>query len=84
MGSEFWYMCPIWFIPASCLWTWLNIICDDHCLTDCLSKRFGWRKRDIEKWQMCITGVVAYVGSLAIIILISILIGFDLLNWEPM
>lgn len=82
MGPEFWYMCPIWFIPAFVLWACLNGLCDRYHLSDRLSKRYGWRKKSVQKWQERITGVVSLVVTLIIIIVVSVMIGFDLLNWE--
>ena len=82
MEPEFWYMCPIWFIPAFILWASLNGLSDRYHLPDRLSKRYGWRKRSVQKWQEWITGVVSLVVTLIIIIAVSVMIGFDLLNWE--
>lgn len=82
MEPEFWYMCPIWFIPAFILWVCLNGLCDKYRLSDRLSKRYGWPMRLVKKWQERITGAVSLVVSLLMIITVSVLIGFDLLNWE--
>lgn len=82
MEPDFWYMCPIWFIPAFIMWACLNALCDYCNLAERLSQKYGWRKRHIEKWQERITGAISLVVTLIIIIAISELIGFDLLNWE--
>lgn len=82
MRPEFWYMCPIWFIPAFFLWACLNVLCNHFRITDRLAERFGWKKRTLQKWQERITGAVSLITTLVVLIVISQLIGFDLLNWE--
>ncbi len=82
MEPEFWYICPILFIPAAILWACINELCDHYHLSERLSKRFGWQKRSVQKWLERITGCVSLIVTLVIIIAISVLIGFDLLNWE--
>ena len=82
MDPDFWYVCPIWFISAFIIQVGLNLLCDLIGIPDRLSKRFGWRKRTVEKWQRWITGAVSLVVALFVIAAISSLIGFDLMNWE--
>lgn len=83
-NSDFWYMCPIWLIPASIIWVLLDYACDKKKLDEIIAKKYGWKKRIVMKWIHLITGTIAYVFSLAFIILLSLLLRFDLLNWEPM
>ena len=82
MEPEFWYICPLWFIPAFMLWACLNGLCNHYNLTERLSKRYGWKKNVVQKWQERITGAVSLIGTFLIIISISALIGFDILNWK--
>lgn len=82
MEPEFWYICPIWFIPAFIMWACLNGLCDHYYLADRLAKRYGWSKQRVQKWQERITGFISLGGTLVVIIAISVAVGFDLLNWE--
>ena len=82
MEPEFWYICPIWFIPSFFLWACLNALCDHFCLSDRISDRYGWRKRTVKKWQEWITGILSLVVTFLIIVEVSILIGFDLMGWK--
>lgn len=82
MEPEFWYICPIWFIPSSVLWFSLNHFCDKYCFAERFSKRFGWPINLVKKILGWITGGISLVFILIIVIVISLLIGFDLLNWQ--
>ena len=82
MMPEHWYICPIWFIPSFFLWACLFGLCDHYHITERLSKRYGWRKRKVQKWLGRILGAISLIVTLAILTVISGLIGFDLLNWE--
>lgn len=83
MHPNSWYICPIWFIPAALLWAGLCALCEHLRVYDRLASRFNWRKRVVEKWLNRIFGVIALLLTAIILFLISYLIGFDLLNWEP-
>ena len=83
-NADFWYMCPIWFIPASIIWVLLDYACEKKSLDERLSKRYGLSKRKAMKWIHFITGIVGFLTAFALILLISLILRFNLLAWEPL
>ena len=82
--AEFWYMCPILFIPSSLIWVLLDTACENRKLDEKIANRFGWNKRTVMRWIHGITGIIGFVIALTLIILVSLLLRFNLLSWEPM
>lgn len=82
MEPELWCICPIWFIPAFFLWACLNALCDHYHLSDHISKRYGWKKQSVKKWQERLTGLFSLIVIFLLILAVSALIGFDLINWK--
>lgn len=83
MQPNSWYICPILFIPAAVIWASLCVLCEHYCVYDKLSLRFNWKKQNVEKWLNRILGAVSLSLTTIAIFVVSYLIGFDLLNWEP-
>lgn len=84
MEPEFWYICPIWFIPSTLLWCCLMAFCEHIKLSEKLSQKHLWHKRRVEKWIGRIVAVISLVVILIVLILISVIFRFNLLSWEPM
>lgn len=84
MEPEFWYICPIFFIPAAFLRAVISVFCEDHHVSDRIAKRYGWQKRTVQKWQEGIAGAISLVVTFVILLAVSYLLKFDLLNWEKM
>lgn len=82
--AEFWYVCPILFIPASLIWALLDIFCEKRKLDETIANKCGWNNRVVMKWIHGITAIIGYVIALVMIILASLLLRFNLLSWEPM
>lgn len=83
--AEFWYVCPILFVPASLIWALLDMFCEKKKLDEVIANKHGWNKRVvIMKWIRGITGIIGFVIALILIILVSLLLRFNLLSWEPM
>lgn len=80
--SEFWWQCPVWFISSTMLWVCLNALCEHFHISERLSKRYGWTRRAVQKWQERITTVASLAITLIIIFAVMLLTGFDLMNWE--
>jgi hypothetical protein len=83
MNPHSWYICPILFIPAALLWGGLWVFCEHIQLCQRLVSRFGWKMRTTVKWLNGILYVISLLLTTVILFLVSYLIGFDLLNWEP-
>ena len=83
-NADFWYICPILFIPASLIWALLDTFCEKKKLDEVIANKRGWDKRVVMKWIHGITGIIGFVIALVLIILVSLLLKFDLLFWEPM
>ena len=82
--AEFWYICPILFIPSALIWSLLDMFCEKKKLDEIISNKYGWNKRAVMKWIHTITGIIGFVIALAMIILVSLLLGFNLISWETM
>lgn len=80
--SATWYICPIWFIPATFLWVCLDSLFEDHHLDEKLAHIFKVHKNIVRSWRHRILGVLSYTVTLFLIVIISELIGFDLFEWE--
>ena len=80
MDSRSWKHCPILFIPASLLWVCINALCEYCHLAERLSKRYGWNKAKVEKWQYRITVVISLVVTYILIIIISKVINYNLFD----
>ena len=75
--SDFWYICPVWFIPAGFLWAALEILWDKFGLLDKLCNRFPCHgKNRVRKWIHGVTGVISYIITFPIAIVILKLIDY--------
>ena len=82
--AEFWYVCPILFIPASLIWALLDMFCEKRKLDETIANKCGWKKRRVMKWIHCLTAIIGFLIAFALILLVSLLLRFNLLSWEPM
>ena len=83
MEPECWYLCPIWFIPSAFLWASLCALCEHFHICDWFSTKFNWEYKTVEKWMYRLLGLISLLLILIILCVVSYLIKFDLLNWEP-
>lgn len=82
--SDFWYVCPILFIPATLIWVVLDSFFDRFSFVEKIVKKFGWNHSTAKKWAHIFSGIISHLLTILTEIIISILIGFNLFSWEWM
>ena len=74
MEPEFWYICPMFFIPAAILRACINVFCEDHHISDRIAMRYGWNKHTVQKLQERIAGVISLCVTFLILIVVYYLL----------